>query len=271
MYGTNKTFPISVACCFAALVTCFGLSNSKNKGNISGNFDKDVLQDTSGFLEQQTENGKEILHQSAQKVQSFVSQNTPLLSNTAQKITDVLEPACDRKSVPCGTFTIDISDDLTSPQQFCFDIKGKEKSGEIRLSYSEYGDSHYQSNGNIKLNIVFWNPQNPQQKGIAFLLDFKQKKGVLIRPFDNSKQTVYVANGERLCATLNNQNYQTVLISNRKVYFKKFETIHFRQERLVKAQPREISSQIQAAHQKSKCPLVVSQKKQNSRHNISER
>ncbi len=113
-------------------------------------------------------------------------------------------PAMKRKSmtVPTGTFEIDLLAKSGSDKRFTFNIKGRDKDGGIQMNVKEVGGTDSVLGGMLRLNLVYWNPSFPDEKGLSFQVLFNDEQGCFIRSPEKGLKTVYVANKERFAAQL---------------------------------------------------------------------
>ena len=101
---------------------------------------------------------------------------------------------------PVGQFTVDLKTQDGSPRRFEINVQGRNSRGEIKVKVREIGKKNTRLGGMARLNAVFWDPANPEQKGLCFQLCFNDERGCFIRPYDSSVQVVYIGKNERLYA-----------------------------------------------------------------------
>lgn len=101
---------------------------------------------------------------------------------------------------PVGLFTVDLKTQDGSPRRFEINVQERNSRGEIKAKVREIGKKNTRLGGMARLNVVFWDPAKPEQKGLCFQLCFNDERGCFIRPYDSSVQVVYVGKNERLHA-----------------------------------------------------------------------
>lgn len=224
---------------------------------ITGNAAIDANRATN-YLKETSEDGKALLHDGLKEVHRVVAPNIPVLGDVVQTATQVvkpMKPQLDTRSIPCGLFTVNLLSRSGDNKQFIFKVLGKEKDGKIRMSCAEYGTQSSNLGGNVQFNVVFWDQNKDSQKGISFSLDFNRSKGVLIRPFNVYKQTVYVGRGEHVCAQLSEDN-RRVLISDLMPNLNGCDVLD-NSERLIGLKTMSVSSKIRKIHEAAGVPLEV--------------
>ncbi len=112
-------------------------------------------------------------------------------------------------------FALDLKTQTGELRRFYFDMKnGSSQSDSMKVSVSEYSGSISEIGGNIKLNLVYYNPSQLAKGGKAFSVILNHKKGFLVAPYDSSlTQTVCVAGGDRVSLSYN-QGTKNISISS---------------------------------------------------------
>lgn len=235
----------------------FYLGCKKSKGEITGDFKRDVIDNVSASAQYYLEQGKDAIHEPVKEAGNVIQETIPVAKELVNTTAQAVKPSyqVDTKSVPCGTFEVDLMAFSGENKRFSFRIKGKEKSGELRVYCSEYASKESDIGGNARFNVVFWDADKKSQKGQGFLLDFGRSKGVLIRAFDASKQTVYITNGQHVTAQLSYKSNR-IIFSDIGLQFNNAETLS-ESDRLIKARPISINSMIRKKNAAYGVPLEV--------------
>ena len=126
-------------------------------------------------------------------------------------------------SLPTGGFEIDLLTKSGSDKRFTFNIKGRNKDGDIQMSIKEVGGIDSVLGGMLRLNLVYWDPSFPDQKGLTFQVLFNDERGCFIRSPEKGLKTVYVANKERFAAQLTST--RNVKLSPTRPVLKKTRTL----------------------------------------------
>ena len=144
---------------------------------------------------------------------------------TAEFVKEQLSKNSSRKKtlVPTGRFEIDVLTQHGPNKRFTFNMKGRDKEGGIQMSVKEVGGTDSVVGGMLRLNLVYWNPALPEQKGLAFQVLFNDEQGCFVRSPEKGLKTVYIANNERFAAQLTSRG--DVLLSPTKPEFKRTRTL----------------------------------------------
>lgn len=111
-------------------------------------------------------------------------------------------------------FALDLKTQTGELRRFYFDMTAASQSASMKVSVSEYSGSVSEIGGNIKLNLVYYNPSQLAKGGKAFSVILNHKKDFLVAPYDPSlTQTVCVAGGDRVSLSYN-QGTKNVSISS---------------------------------------------------------
>lgn len=105
-----------------------------------------------------------------------------------------------KPSTPTGKFTIDLKSREGKDRRFQFNIKGRNRTGDLKMDVTEIGGGNSDFGGMVKFNVVFWDASNPEQKALKFQLIFNQTGGCYVTPAAYSSKTIYIADKERVCA-----------------------------------------------------------------------
>lgn len=251
-------------------------------GVFTGDFEKDVIEDGGSYMKKKFEDAKQYLEEPVQDLHQTVRKNVPLLEGATQALTDNVKPRfhLDTSTTPCGSFYIDLKAQRGSSKRFSFDVLGREESGDIRLTITEYGGTDTELGGTIKFNVVYWEPEQESKKGIGFCLVFNHHKGCLLLPFDSKvKSLVYIGEGDRLCAELSqtassNQKgisrgaSSQIIFSHDIPLFYKGETLQSDSPRLVKARHVPVSRNIKTAYEVARAPIEIPEKTTIKRYKI---
>ena len=146
---------------------------------------------------------------------------------TAAFVKEQLAKASEMKkksmSLPTGGFEIDLFTKSGSDKRFTFNIKGRNKDGDIQMNIKEVGGIDSVLGGMLRLNLVYWDPSFPNQKGLTFQVLFNDEQGCFIRSPEKGLKTVYVANKERFAAQLTSTG--NVELSPKRPILKKTRTL----------------------------------------------
>ncbi len=197
---------------FAFMALSVAASVLKQCGVITGDIEKDTGDAYSNAMKR-IEEAKPYLKEPAQEVQRMIGSDVPIISDVTKSAVAGLETKYDfnTEKVPVGRFTVDMLA-LSGPnKQFSFDVRGQDNQGDVRIEITEYGSSKSELGENLKFNVVFFEPDNNDKKGIGFSLTFHHKTGCVIGSYDSSlRSLVYVGEGDRFCVEMNGKSKEKV-------------------------------------------------------------
>ena len=111
-------------------------------------------------------------------------------------------------------FVIDLKTQTGETRRFYFNMSPTTQMSSMKVSVLEYSGSISEIGGNVKLNVMYYNPSRVANGGKAFSVIFNHKKGFLVAPYDPSlTQTVCIADGDRITLSYN-QRTKNVSISS---------------------------------------------------------
>ena len=153
-------------------------------------------------------------------------------------------------------FTIDLKSKSGSGRSFSFDLADTVSDGHLKMKVSEKGETKTDFGDNIYLNVVYFNPNKPQSKGLAFSIVFCQNGGFLLMPFDNSLgEYVCLAKGDNITVQQNPYS-KTTEVRDGSISFSNPTIIQKDGKRVVEIKQMDILPQVIQSHKNNKIPVV---------------
>ncbi len=112
-------------------------------------------------------------------------------------------------------FVIDLKTKTGSFRRFVFSIEQTKQKGMMKLRVAEFTGLSREIGGNMKMNIIVFNPKKQNELGIAFSIIFHHNKGFLVAPYDKSLDSaVFIAKGDKICVAYNTQKRGPQIIAD---------------------------------------------------------
>ena len=145
--------------------------------------------------------------ESMRPVETQVSKSTPV--STSKKTTSLLP------KISKNGFAIDLKTQTGELRRFYFDMRSTSNANAKIANVSEYSGKISEIGGNMKINIVCYDPAHIANGGMPFSVIFNHKKGFLTAPYDSSLgQTIYIAAGDQIALSYNQRTKNISICSD---------------------------------------------------------
>ncbi len=111
-------------------------------------------------------------------------------------------------------FVIDLKTKSGTLRRFVFSMSPTKQKDMVKIKVSEFASLSSELGGNMKMNIILFNPTKQTEQGMAFSIIFHHKKGFLVAPYDKSlDMAIFIAKGDRISVEYNTQRRKPQIIS----------------------------------------------------------
>ena len=153
-------------------------------------------------------------------------------------------------------FTIDVKSKSGSGRSYSFDLADSLTQNYLKMKISETGERKTNFGDNVYLNIVYFNPNKPKNKGMAFSVIFCQDGGFLLAPFNDSLgQYVCLSKGDRITIQHNARTNQ-INVNGGSLSIPNAVTMDKNALRVVEVKQIEILPQVIQSHKNNRIPLI---------------
>lgn len=153
-------------------------------------------------------------------------------------------------------FVIDLKTKTGSFRRFVFSIEQTKQKSMMKLRVAEFTGLSREIGGNMKMNIVVFNPKKTNEFGTAFSIIFHHNKGFLVAPYDKSLDSaVFIAKGDKICVAYNTQKRGPQIIPDNLKVSLNMEKLN-ETTRYVSITKLPIRPQVIQKHKNNKIPVV---------------
>ena len=165
-------------------------------------------------------------------------------------------PAPVMKTVLDTDFVIDVKSKSGSGRSYSFDLADNLTQNYLKMKISETGERKTDFGSNVYLNVVYFNPNKPQGKGMAFSVVFCQDGGFLLAPYnDTLGQYICLSKGDRITVQHNPATNQ-LNINGGSLAIPNAVTVNKNAPRVVEVKQIDIKPQVIQSHKNNKIPLI---------------
>ena len=153
-------------------------------------------------------------------------------------------------------FTIDVKSKSGLGRSYSFDLADSLTQNYLKMKISESGERKTDFGNNVYLNVVYFNPDKPKNKGMAFSVIFCQDGGFLLAPFDDSLgQYVCLSKGDKITVQHNSRTNQ-IEVKGGSLSIPNAVIVDKNAQRVVEVKQIEILPQVIQSHKNNRIPLI---------------